>query len=172
MSQERRNSLSSYLTSRKGTIGDKTYIKVLHGDNKTLILNVYCSCLHLLNFVKEKLNLSSEDVIDFIDFDGSLREVPANKEYAIQHLNPTNSYIVLKIETDSLTGEKRYQALASESKLNNSILKSLSNLNSGKALHRGKSKDAKKQTTITSNPAATTKVAGTRKASRNSSRNN
>lgn len=39
------------------------------------------------------------DVIDFIDFDGSLREVPANKEYAIHHLNPTNSYIVIKIES-------------------------------------------------------------------------
>ena len=35
MSQERRNSLSSYLTSRKGTIGDKTYIKVLHGGKQT-----------------------------------------------------------------------------------------------------------------------------------------
>jgi hypothetical protein len=131
MSIERQNSSLAHSNSRKsqhGTLNvgnitsDKTYIKLIHGDNKLLILNSYCSCLHLLNYIKEKLCLGQEDLIDFIDFDGALKEMPlSNKDYAIRYLSPTNTYILLKTEIES-SGEKRYTPFVTETKLNNSIL--------------------------------------------------
>lgn len=139
MSVERQNSslATAHPNSRKSERGglaagsltsDKTYVKLLHGENKILILNSYCSCLHLLNYVKEKLCLGQEDLIDFIDFDGTLKEIPTNtKDYAIKYLSPTNTYVLLKTEIET-SGEKRYTPFVNESKLNNSIL-SMSSLN-------------------------------------------
>ena len=68
-----------------------------------------------------------KDVIDFIDFEGSVKDMPNlnNKDYAIQYLTPTTTYTVLKIELDLNTNDKRYVCLLNESKLNanmNSII--------------------------------------------------
>ena len=58
-----------------------------------------------------------------MDFDGSLKEIPANnnKDYAIQYIVPTATYIIIKIERDQETNDKRYFPLLSENKLNTNI---------------------------------------------------
>lgn len=85
------------------------------------IFDIICVCSiydshHLLfNFYK--------DVIDLIDFDGVLREVPNgnNKDYAIQYLVPTGNYAVIRVETDQATNEKRYSAMLSDKGLNHNM---------------------------------------------------
>ena len=59
-------------------------------------------------------------MIDFIDFDGIVKDIPNlnNKDYAIQFLTPTTAYTVLKIELDQTTNEKRYVSLLNELRLN------------------------------------------------------
>ena len=71
-------------------------------------------------------------MIDFIDFDGIVKDIPNlnNKDYAIQYLTPTQSYSILKIEFDTITNEKRYISLLNESRLNanmTSIIKNIYN---------------------------------------------
>ncbi len=55
-----------------------------------------------------------------MDFDGTLKEIPANstKTYAIQMIVPGSSYLVLKIEKDPETLEKRYFPMIDDSKIN------------------------------------------------------
>jgi hypothetical protein len=64
------------------------------------------------------------DLIDLIDFDGNLKEIPNanNKEYAIQYISPTTNYAIIKIENDPITNEKRYNALLAESKLSGNMI--------------------------------------------------
>lgn len=63
------------------------------------------------------------DQIDLIDFDGNLKEIPSanNRQYAIQFIVPTSTYIVLKIERDPDTNEKKYYPIISDNKLNPSV---------------------------------------------------
>ena len=90
----------------------------LYDDNKTLLVNSYCSCIHVLNYIKEKLHLGKNDQIDLMDFEGSLKEIPPNntKTYVIQFIVPTAAYFVVKV--DDVNGEKRYYPLIHESRLN------------------------------------------------------
>ena len=55
-----------------------------------------------------------------MDFDGSLKDIlsASTKSYAIQMIVPGSSYLVLKIEKDQETFEKRYYPMIHESKLN------------------------------------------------------
>lgn len=63
-------------------------------------------------------------MIDFIDFDGFIKEMPNlnNKDYAINLLVPTSSYTILKIEFDPNTNGKQYVPLINEAKLNASMI--------------------------------------------------
>lgn len=112
----------------------KTYIKVLHNENQVILLNCLCSCLHMVNHLKEQLHLSKDEAIDLIDFDGNLKEIPnqSSKDYVVQFIAPTTSFAVVKIELDQQTNEKRYICLLNESKLSGNMLKALTTLNTGK----------------------------------------
>lgn len=63
-------------------------------------------------------------MIDFIDFDGIVKDIPNlnNKDYAIQFLTPTTAYTVLKIELDQTSNEKRYVSLLNELRLNANMM--------------------------------------------------
>lgn len=73
----------------------------------------------MLNYLKDQLSLNKDELIDLIDFDGNLKEIPNSnkKDYAIQFLAPTASYAVLKVDLDTNTNEKRYTPILNESKL-------------------------------------------------------
>lgn len=131
-------------TSTSNTFDHRTFIKIVYGENNMLIVNSWCTCFHMMNYIKEKLQLSRDDVIDFIDFEGSVKDMPNlnNKDYAIQYLTPTTTYTVLKIELDLNTNDKRYVCLLNESKLNANMNKTINNLNTGKTMP---SKDKTKQ---------------------------
>ena len=64
------------------------------------------------------------DSIDLMDFEGNLKDLPNsnNKDYAIQFISPSASYIVIKIEFDINTNEKKFTSLLNESKLNANML--------------------------------------------------
>ncbi|CAF1064776.1 unnamed protein product, partial [Brachionus calyciflorus] len=116
------NQLNNSLNLGTNTLGNfdhKTFVKILYADNKTILLNSLCSCLHMLNYLKEQLSLNKDELIDLIDFDGNLREIPNlnNRDYAIQFLVPTVSYAVLKIDLDTNTNEKRYTPILNENRL-------------------------------------------------------
>ncbi len=87
-----------------------------------MLVNSYCSCVHVSNYIKDKLGLSRDDQIDLMDFEGNLKEIPitSSKQYVIQFVVPTANYIVLKIDLEQ-NGDKRYYPLIHESKLNPAI---------------------------------------------------
>jgi hypothetical protein len=89
-----------------------------------MLLNSLCSCLHLTNYLKNEMNLSKEDLIDLIDFEGTLKEIPnyTSNEFAAQYLTITQTYVPLKIDLDTITNEKRYTSLYDETRLNATIL--------------------------------------------------
>ncbi len=64
-----------------------------------------------------------------MDFDGTLKEIPATstKTYAIQMIVPGSSYLVLKIEKDPETFEKKYFPMIDESKMNPLINSEINN---------------------------------------------
>lgn len=118
------NQLNSSLNLGTTAIFDhKTFVKIFYADSKVILLNSLCSCLHMLNYLKEQLGLSKDELIDLIDFDGNLKEIPNsnNKDYAIQYLAPTASYAVLKVDLDANTNEKRYIPFLNENKLTPSM---------------------------------------------------
>ncbi|RNA03030.1 hypothetical protein BpHYR1_006195 [Brachionus plicatilis] len=110
-------------TNASALFDHKTFVKVFYADNRVILLNSLCSCLHMLNYLKEQLSLSKDELIDLIDFDGNLKEIPNlnNKDYAIQFLAPTVSYAVLKVDLDTNTNEKRYTPILNENKLTPSM---------------------------------------------------
>lgn len=112
----------------------KTFIRIFYDDNKMMLVNSYCSCLHVINFIKEKLNLGRDDQIDLMDFEGNLKDIPTNssKSYLISYIVPTSNYFILKIDKDQDTGEKKFYPMIIENKLNAMITKTLQNLNTGK----------------------------------------
>ncbi len=59
-----------------------------------------------------------------MDFEGNLKEIPnlSRKDYAIQYVNPTSTYTVVKIELDQATNEKRFNCLLNETKLNQNMI--------------------------------------------------
>lgn len=73
------------------------------------------------------LFLTMTDQLDLIDTDGNTKEIYTvnTKNYAIQYLNPTTTYIVVKIEnsTDpSATNEKKFIPLVNENFLNANMM--------------------------------------------------
>ncbi len=59
-----------------------------------------------------------------MDFEGNLKEMPNmnNKDYAIQYVNPSQAYTVIKMELDALTNEKRFNCLLNEAKQSPSMI--------------------------------------------------
>lgn len=117
------NSSINLTTNASSIFDHKTFVKIFYADNKVILLNSLCSCLHMLNYLKEQLSLSKDELIDLIDFDGNLKEIPNlnNKDYGIQFLAPTASYAVLKVDLDTNTNEKRYTPILNENKLTPSM---------------------------------------------------
>ncbi|CAF1014680.1 unnamed protein product [Adineta steineri] len=91
------------------TNGSCTFIKVIHGENQQIVLNSYSSCRRLLDHMKILIGSPKEEILDLMDNEGKLKELNAHfTDYATQYLTARNTYYVLKVETDSATGDKRY----------------------------------------------------------------
>lgn len=62
-----------------------------------------------------------------MDFEGNQKELSNtnNKDFAIQFLSPTLSYIVIKIEHDPLTNEKKFTPFVNENRINANMMSKL-----------------------------------------------
>ncbi|CAF1485866.1 unnamed protein product [Adineta steineri] len=82
---------------------------LLTNENQQILLNSYSSCRRLLDHMKILIGSPKEEILDLMDNEGKLKELNAHfNDYATQYLTARNSYYVLKVETDSATGDKRY----------------------------------------------------------------
>ncbi|CAF0904313.1 unnamed protein product [Adineta steineri] len=82
---------------------------LLTNENQQIVLNSYSSCRRLLDHMKILIGSPKEEILDLMDNEGKLKELNAHfTDYATQYLTARNTYYVLKVETDSATGDKRY----------------------------------------------------------------
>lgn len=65
-----------------------------------------------------------------MDFDGNMKEMTSNKNYAIQYLSPTSSFMVVRIEAQGEGGsnEKKYTPLLNENYINANMMSKRSTL--------------------------------------------
>ncbi|KAK3092244.1 hypothetical protein FSP39_000226 [Pinctada imbricata] len=79
-----------------------SFIKLCHGDNETLLLNIDCSCRLFVDYVRQKCEVSPDMTMDIIDDNAWMAELYSKnlQDSLVSVFKPRGVYILASVELD------------------------------------------------------------------------